>query len=415
MLRGEPKGQASPVPTGRPSSPLSSLSEDQDPGRGRAARPTPGAHSPSLALRRSWSARAARACSAALRPARRARRAGWTPGTAAHRSVLYAGFLGRSHNRTRARPRRSQPGRQVSRTSGLVTAIRALGSPATPANLSGGRCGSLLWRNRSPHGRSIHPAQSHARCAHGLSGRFGRRRAGTRSPAAQILNPGALTALGAICLRPQAVCRGSDWFFSQRSVVCDGALPNPPAAFWQQRAVLTCATGLFYLCYPWGAFFCTLSALGFRSARPPSPGQPTRPLLRDDPDHVRQIAAAFATPLLDRQEPKPGCFPDSVLNHPATHPSPGRKLVYAPIALPVLADLIADDPQHRQLADRELAGQRRRHRTRGGEVPTTRNRDRALGGALQPPGWEERGSARWDAHRLDLAAQDAPAGMQALG
>src|SRR5215208_466410 len=41
MLRGEPKGQASPVPTGRPSSPLSSLSEDQDPGRGRTARPTP--------------------------------------------------------------------------------------------------------------------------------------------------------------------------------------------------------------------------------------------------------------------------------------------------------------------------------------------------------------------------------------
>jgi hypothetical protein len=48
-------------------------------------------------------------------------------------------------------------------------------------------------------------------------------------------------------------------------------------------------------------------------------------------------------------------------------------------------------------------------------VPATRNRDRALGGPLQPPGWEERGSAKWDAHRLDLAAQDTPAGMQALG
>src|SRR3954463_15638957 len=44
MLRGEPKGQASPVSTGRPSSPLSSLSEDQDPGavepRARPRGPT---------------------------------------------------------------------------------------------------------------------------------------------------------------------------------------------------------------------------------------------------------------------------------------------------------------------------------------------------------------------------------------
>src|SRR3954451_11150645 len=45
MLRGEPKGQASRVPTGRPISPLSSLSEDQDPGRPRArsrGAPDPG-------------------------------------------------------------------------------------------------------------------------------------------------------------------------------------------------------------------------------------------------------------------------------------------------------------------------------------------------------------------------------------
>src|SRR3954464_5493888 len=94
MLRGEPKGRASPVPTGRPSSPLSSLSEDQDPGRGRAARPTPGVHSPSPALRRSWTARAARACSATPRPTHRTRWVGWTPGTVAQRSVLHAGFLG---------------------------------------------------------------------------------------------------------------------------------------------------------------------------------------------------------------------------------------------------------------------------------------------------------------------------------
>src|SRR3954451_1367324 len=47
MLRGEPKADE-PCPTGRPGSPLSSLSEDQDRGRGQTARPTPGAHRPSL-------------------------------------------------------------------------------------------------------------------------------------------------------------------------------------------------------------------------------------------------------------------------------------------------------------------------------------------------------------------------------
>src|SRR4051812_22176343 len=179
--------------------------------------------------------------------------------------------------------------------------------------------------------------------------------------------------------------------------------------FWRARRV-------FFIPAIRGAhLFAPYRRLDRWAARPPSPGQPARPLLRDNPDDVRQIATAFATPLLDRQEPKPGCFPDRVLNHPATHPSPGRKLVYAPIALPVLANLVADNPEHGQLADRKLASQGRRHRTRGGEVATPRNRDRALGGALQPPGWEERGSAKWDAHRLDLAAQDAPAGMQALG
>src|SRR3954468_19523465 len=44
------------------------------------------------------------------------------------------------------------------------------------------------------------------------------------------------------------------------AAVSDVALPNPLAALWQQRAVLVCATVPFYLCYPWGAVFCTLSA-----------------------------------------------------------------------------------------------------------------------------------------------------------
>jgi hypothetical protein len=150
-------------------------------------------------------------------------------------------------------------------------------------------------------------------------------------------------------------------------------------------------------------------------ARPPCPGQPTHPLLRDDPDDIRQIAAAFAAALLDGQKSKPGRFSEGILNHPATDPGPGRELVYASGALPVLAHLVPDDAQHRQLADGELAGQRRRHRTRGSEVPTTRNRDRALGSPLQPPGWEERRSAKGNTHWLDLTAEDASAGVEALG
>src|SRR4051812_36970404 len=39
----------------------------------------------------------------------------------------------------------------------------------------------------------------------------------------------------------------------------DGAVPNPPAAPWQQRAVLTCSNAEFCNGYPWGAAFCTLS------------------------------------------------------------------------------------------------------------------------------------------------------------
>jgi hypothetical protein len=123
----------------------------------------------------------------------------------------------------------------------------------------------------------------------------------------------------------------------------------------------------------------------------------------------------MATAFLDRHKPKPGCFPKSVLNHPATDPGAGRNLVDASIALPVLVDLISDDPQHRQLADRELARKGRRHWTGGGKMPATGDRHRALGCPLKPPGWKERGSAGRDAHRLDLATKDAPAGVQALG
>src|SRR4051812_8662560 len=38
------------------------------------------------------------------------------------------------------------------------------------------------------------------------------------------------------------------------------ARPNPPAALWRQRPLLTHANAGFYNLYPWGAAFCTLSA-----------------------------------------------------------------------------------------------------------------------------------------------------------
>jgi hypothetical protein len=103
------------------------------------------------------------------------------------------------------------------------------------------------------------------------------------------------------------------------------------------------------------------------------------------------------------------------LNHPSADPSSSCKLIHASVALAVLTHLIPHNPQDRQLTDRELAGQCRRHRTRRSEVPSPGNRDRTLRSPLQPPGWEERRSAGWDAHRLDLAPEDASSGVQALG
>src|SRR4051812_1718281 len=146
-------------------------------------------------------------------------------------------------------------------------------------------------------------------------------------------------------------------------------------------------------------------------ARPPAPGEPQHPLFRDDPDHIRQVAAAFPTAFLDDEQPKPCRFSEGILNHPTTDPSPGRKLVYAPITEPVLAHLVPNDPQHRKLAHGELAGQGRRHRTGGREVTAAGNRDRALGSSLQPPGWEERRSADRNAHRLDRTPDDTPPGV----
>src|SRR4051812_20806994 len=113
-------------------------------------------------------------------------------------------------------------------------------------------------------------------------------------------------------------------------------------------------------------FFAPYQRLSGWTARPPSSREPARPLLRDDPDDIGQVAAAFPTAFLNGEQPKPGRFSDGVLNHPAAHPSSGCKLIHASVAVAVQAHLVPDDAQDRQLTDRKLTGQRWRHRTGGG-------------------------------------------------
>src|SRR3954454_13485958 len=133
------------------------------------------------------------------------------------------------------------------------------------------------------------------------------------------------------------------------------ALPDPPAV----RGV---------------HLFAPYRKLTWRAPRPPSSGEPAHPLLRDDPDHIRQVAAAFAPALLDGEKAKPSRFPNGVLNHSAAHAGPGCNLIDAPLTEAVLAHLVPNDPQHRELAHGELARERRRHRTGCGQVPAPGNR-----------------------------------------
>src|SRR5829696_5774392 len=102
-----------------------------------------------------------------------------------------------------------------------------------------------------------------------------------------------------MCLWPQAVCRGSDGFLAGglSFAMLHGRTRLLPSGskdrFWFARRVF------FILAIRGVQVFAPYRRIGLRAARAPSPGQPTRPLLRDDPDDVRQIAAAFATPFLD--------------------------------------------------------------------------------------------------------------------
>src|SRR5438045_907910 len=66
--------------------------------------------------------------------------------------------------------------------------------------------------------------------------------------------------------------------------------------------------------------FAPYQRRGWWAARSPSSGEPACPLLRDDPDHVRQAAAAVAAALLDGEKAQPSRLSDRVLNHPATDP-----------------------------------------------------------------------------------------------
>jgi hypothetical protein len=113
------------------------------------------------------------------------------------------------------------------------------------------------------------------------------------------------------------------------------------------------------------------------------------------------------TALLDCYKPQPGGLAKRILNHPATHPGPRRDLVHAPSTVAVLADLVPDNAEHCQLADRELAGQARRHRTAGGEVAAPGNGDKASRSLLEPPGREDgrpAGGKAHQAYRLEITA-----------
>src|SRR3954462_2934414 len=93
--------------------------------------------------------------------------------------------------------------------------------------------------------------------------------------------------------------------------------------------------------------FAPYRELGWWAARSPSSGEPGHPLLRDEPDHIGQVAAAFAPALVDGEKAEPSRFPKGVLNHSAAHPGAGCDSIDAPITEPVLAHLVPNDPQHR--------------------------------------------------------------------
>src|SRR4051794_17412881 len=65
--------------------------------------------------------------------------------------------------------------------------------------------------------------------------------------------------------------------------------------FWRSRTLI------FIPAIRGAQLFAPYPRLGLQTGRSPAPGQPTRPLLRDDPDHIRQVAAAFPTAFLDGQ------------------------------------------------------------------------------------------------------------------
>src|SRR5215203_7264080 len=74
------------------------------------------------------------------------------------------------------------------------------------------------------------------------------------------------------------------------------ALPNPPAAFRQQRPVLMRATGSLLFVLSVGVFFYLYQRLGHRADRPPFPRKPARPFFRDDPDYSRMCMKAPRSP-----------------------------------------------------------------------------------------------------------------------
>ena len=94
----------------------------------------------------------------------------------------------------------------------------------------------------------------------------------------------------------------------------------------------------------------------------PTPGEPQSPLGRDDAHDVGQRPLSPPPPLAHIDEAEPARLPHGVLHRGLADARPGRDGIEVERAAAVIPALVADDAERRELALRELGGQRRRHR-----------------------------------------------------
>ena len=121
--------------------------------------------------------------------------------------------------------------------------------------------------------------------------------------------------------------------------------------------------------YPWPLFFCTLPPRPRRSGGFPRPRfcsgaalDPRLPFPRDHPHHIGEVRPLVAPTLLDGDEPPARGRAQRVPRRGDAHSGPRRDLSQGQDARASAPHGVGDDPQRRQLAGRELAGELRRHR-----------------------------------------------------